>query len=446
MRIARLASSRGLALSLALLFGSLGGCAPADGAGEENGHGDFHESDDLGTTSAALTVAQAVGSSCTTSSVRGLSLQLVEEIQCIRPGTMESISGVSGARLGSAVIPYLQRPAAQALRNAIARRGGAMYVNSALRTLPQQYLLYRWYRAGRCGISLAAAPGRSNHETGVALDIDGYDGWRSAMSGAGYRWLGSRDPVHFDYVGGGSVDLSSLSVLAFQRLWNRAHPEDRIAEDGSYGPQTESRLVRAPGEGFPTGSTCGGGSAPDDDAGTPAPSALPAIDVSWERGADAVYTFRASPPSSVVRVEYYVDGYRIGRADRSASSDFVARYTFANEGLGRALEARGLDASGRQVALGIGYVDVGAGTGIFVRQAGEATYEIGLERAPSGVAAIEVDADDYRLTDAVSGGARSTRLAVRSAFTRLGARSIAIRTYGADGALRGTLRRTVTLR
>ena len=48
------------------------------------------------------------------------------------------------------------------------------------------------------------------------------------------------DPVHFDHLG--SPDIRGRDVLAFQRLWNRNNPNDQIAEDGDYGPATESRL------------------------------------------------------------------------------------------------------------------------------------------------------------------------------------------------------------
>jgi hypothetical protein len=55
--------------------------------------------------------------------------------------------------------------------------------------------------------------------------------------------------------------VSGLSVLAFQRLWNRNNPKDRLAEDGAYGPQTEARLARAPSAGFAIGA-CTAGAAP----------------------------------------------------------------------------------------------------------------------------------------------------------------------------------------
>ena len=63
--------------------------------------------------------------------------------------------------------------------------------------------------------------------------------------------------MHFDFAGGGTVDLSTLSVQAFQRLWNRNNPNDRITEDGSYGPATAQRLRNSPAGGFPQGSSCG---------------------------------------------------------------------------------------------------------------------------------------------------------------------------------------------
>ena len=49
-----------------------------------------------------------------------------------------------------------------------------------------------------------------------------------------------------------------LDVKAFQRLWNRNHPEDVISVDGAYGPQTEARMKLSPAAGFPKGAICGG--------------------------------------------------------------------------------------------------------------------------------------------------------------------------------------------
>lgn len=207
-------------------------------------------------------VSKAVTDSCTTESVKGLGTQLVGEIQCLRPGTMARIDDVPNTTLGSAVFPYLQAPAAAALRNVAKTRTVKLVINSALRTLPQQYLLYRWYQTRRCGIGLAASPGRSNHESGVAVDVNDNAGWRTGFQGNGWRWLGSSDPVHYDYTAGG-VSLTGLSVRAFQRLWNRNNPADRIAEDGAYGTATETRLARSPIGGFPIGPSCPDGGTTD---------------------------------------------------------------------------------------------------------------------------------------------------------------------------------------
>ncbi len=259
------------------------------GAGCSSDPSSEHESDEpVGVTSDALSgtdpVSAAVAQSCTTAVARGLATQLVAEIQCMRPDTLAPIDKIPGLSLGSAVFPYLQKPAASALVAAQKARGTTMTINSALRALPQQYLLYRWYQTGRCGISLAASPGTSNHESALAVDIEDNAGWRSAMTAQSFRWLGASDPVHYDFIGGGAVDLRGLSVKAFQRLWNRNNPADLLAEDGSYGPATEARLAKSPLGGFAKGALCGKpdagaveASAPKDSGTWTAPTPEPTL-------------------------------------------------------------------------------------------------------------------------------------------------------------------------
>ncbi len=271
-----------------LVFLSAVGLAACAGAPEAPGVSAAHEDDSpLGQTESALVpsdpVSKAITDSCTTSSVNGLSVQLVAEIQCLRPGTLSPIAGLPNTTLGSAVFPYLQKPAADGLRKVLSARAAPMTINSALRSLAQQYILYRWYRTGRCGISLAASPGRSNHEQGLAVDVEDNAGWRSAFLGNGFRWQGAADPVHYELASGG-VNIGGLSVLAFQRLWNRNNPTDRIAEDSAYGPATEQRLARSPVGGFPVGAVCPDAGAGDagkppmdggSDGGLPEPPAGP---------------------------------------------------------------------------------------------------------------------------------------------------------------------------
>ena len=255
---------------------SLSPLACAGGAEE---HGEDGETDVASASSALAasdTVATAVAQSCTTAAVKGLAMQLVEEIQCLRPNTFAKIDNTPGLALGSAVFPYLQTKAAQGLVAAQKARGTTMSINSALRTLPQQFLLYRWYQTGRCGIGLAASPGTSNHEGAIAVDINDTAGWRASMTNKGFRWLGASDPVHYDFVGGGTVDLRGLSVKAFQRLWNRNHPTDLVAEDGVYGSGTATRLSQSPVGGFLKGAKCNQSADAGTDAGeTDAPATTP---------------------------------------------------------------------------------------------------------------------------------------------------------------------------
>ena len=225
---------------------------------------DHFEEGALGVLKAGMTVEQAGG--CSTSIVAGLSRQLIEQINCLRPNTLEDFSRAD-IRQGAGVWPYAQRGGRAALWRAIDQRGQALSLNSALRTLPQQYLLYQWYQQGRCGIGLAARPGRSRHESGLAIDTGDWAAWRDALGANSWQWFGQNDAVHFDYRGADTVDLAGLSVLAFQQLWNLNHPEDTIDEDGAYGPQTEARLRQSPAEGFAQSGCVGPGPDPTPDQG-----------------------------------------------------------------------------------------------------------------------------------------------------------------------------------
>jgi hypothetical protein len=207
----------------------------------------------LGETSSASTVGSYEGSSCSTGSVLALSRQIADEVNCIKPGGLVKFAATSHVVItGSAVLPYLDPKARDDLFAAAA--GQVIQVNSAFRTVVQQYLLYRWYQQGRCGIPIAATPGTSNHESGRAVDVENYSGLISVLGKHGWAHDVAGDPVHFDHLA--SPDLRGQDVLAFQRLWNRNHPSDRITEDGGYGPMTEARLKQAPAEGFALGASC----------------------------------------------------------------------------------------------------------------------------------------------------------------------------------------------
>ena len=195
-------------------------------------------------------------SGCSLAAVRGLDAQIVDEMNCITPDTLVRFDDLNVELGGTSTWALLQPGARAAFGRAVNARGVTFRVNSAYRTIAQQYLLYRWYREGRCGIGLAAQPGRSNHQSGLALDVSDYPGWRPFLEAEGWDWLGAGDPVHFDYRGSGVRDIRDQAVQAFQRLHNRNNPDDQIAEDGAYGPQTEARLQAAPAEGYEVGAEC----------------------------------------------------------------------------------------------------------------------------------------------------------------------------------------------
>ena len=243
-------------LGAAAAFSLSSGCA-LQTADEPDFHGE--EEEPVASVQEKLTtVASVVSTSCSTSSVKGLSEQIVAQMNCNVPNSMAQVPSRPNLTMGSAVFPFMQSPAKNALVKALdAHPGTNMKVNSMFRTVAAQYVLYRWYKLGKCGISLAATPGSSNHESGLAIDVSQYSTWKSALTGNGFKWLGSSDPVHYDYAGSGAKNLKGEDVLAFQMLWNLNNPGDKIDEDGSYGPQTEARLAKSPAAGFTKEPSCG---------------------------------------------------------------------------------------------------------------------------------------------------------------------------------------------
>ncbi|MGE5180655.1 MAG: D-alanyl-D-alanine carboxypeptidase family protein [Acidobacteriota bacterium] len=207
----------------------------------------------LGEELSASTVGDYGASGCSTAVVLGLSRQIADEIGCEHPGAFVAFSASSSITLtSSAVLPYLEDDAAADLQSVAANH--PLQINSAFRTIAQQYLLYRWYQQGRCGITAAATVGHSNHESGRAVDLSNWSSRVSNMAAYGWRHDVPGDSVHFDHTA--SDDIRGEDVTAFQTLWNRNNPDDPIAVDGSYGPQTEARLRAAPATGFAQGASC----------------------------------------------------------------------------------------------------------------------------------------------------------------------------------------------
>ncbi|HUQ08188.1 MAG TPA: NBR1-Ig-like domain-containing protein [Kofleriaceae bacterium] len=214
---------------------------------------------ELATWELASEVGDYETTSCATAVVIELSRQIAAEVDCMAPGQLVPFAEGNGIVFaGSAVLPYVSETAREDLYAAVtAGAGTSLQVTSAYRTVVQQYLLYRWFQLGRCGITAAATPGSSNHESGRALDVSNYSAWIATLGDHAWDHSVPGDPVHFDHTQ--SPDIRGTDVLAIQRLWNRNHTDDPIAEDGDYGPDTEARLVVAPAEGFPQGAICAPG-------------------------------------------------------------------------------------------------------------------------------------------------------------------------------------------
>jgi N-acetylmuramoyl-L-alanine amidase len=189
-------------------------------------------------------------SECETSSVKGLDLQLLYQINLIKPGLLVRIDDIPDLILGSSVHPWVQAGVRKCLINALkARSGVKMTINSAYRTIVGQQLLRSHYENKRCNIVAAAPPGKSNHNNASAIDIEDANEWKDALSRNGFKKLGDFDPMHYDCTLG-TIDMTSVSITAFQQLWNLANPRNKLTVDGQMGQLTTTRLKNAPIEGF----------------------------------------------------------------------------------------------------------------------------------------------------------------------------------------------------
>ena len=136
-------------------------------------------------------------------------LQVLEKIIADVPGTLTRISHPLIICEGRQNNSYLQTQAYKDLVEVIEDRDEKLVINSCLRTVMQQHMLHVQFGRGICGITAAALPGQSNHNSGLAIDVADPESWKSTMQKHNWKWIGSFDPWHYDYRGGG-VDLGEL--------------------------------------------------------------------------------------------------------------------------------------------------------------------------------------------------------------------------------------------
>jgi N-acetylmuramoyl-L-alanine amidase len=189
---------------------------------------------------------------CSTGGLRGLNNQVIWVMRKLKPGCLQRIEHPK-LSLEPEVLPVMQAAAAKALLKFADSlpAGNQITINSIFRPITAQCLIWDWYCHGKCGIPLAAKPGRSSHGSGLAIDIDEPYKWLPELAKYKFFHTYSNDAPHFDYGGTDGDDLRALGIRAFQRLWNLANPNSKIDEDGTMGDRTLDKVLGSPCEGFP---------------------------------------------------------------------------------------------------------------------------------------------------------------------------------------------------
>lgn len=192
---------------------------------------------------------------CGTAGLHGLDRQIISVMNELIPNVLVDFSDLDIRPAGPEVHPFVQPTAKAGLKRAIQKGGRPLKLNSTYRTIAQQFVLFRQRQQRRCNRGLVAFPGKSNHQSGLAIDTPDFIFWKSFLPNHGWRHFGPDDQVHFDFRGGGTRDIKDIAVEAFQKLWNRNNLTDQIAEDGDIGSirsETIKRLLKCPVEGFGT--------------------------------------------------------------------------------------------------------------------------------------------------------------------------------------------------
>jgi len=189
---------------------------------------------------------------CSTEKVAPLAKQIAQTLIASLPAAEVIDISAHVEIVGGSTLPYLQRAAGEALIAAINEAGRKPRLVHALRTLPQQFVVHYQYIHHRCGITLAASPGTSPHERAIAIDIEDHQSWIDVLKHHNWVWRGPADRPHFNFHGPQDADFGIAEIKAFQQTWNDHNPGDLLKVDGSYGPNTESKLLLAPIAGWTT--------------------------------------------------------------------------------------------------------------------------------------------------------------------------------------------------
>lgn len=188
----------------------------------------------------------------------GLSNQLVDAINCLRPGSLSSIPDGNWQMLSPLRPALVDARGVDDLLTAASEGGEMMTIRWAYRDIGIQHLFYLWTLKG---CDFAAPPGLSNHQNGLSVDLDDPAYWSGIMPTHGWESNLPTDRPHFDYVLAEDEGMATLSILAFQALWNHNRSDERpaLALTGEFDAETEAALNQTPLNGFELGLCEGDG-------------------------------------------------------------------------------------------------------------------------------------------------------------------------------------------
>src|SRR5260370_1559379 len=128
-----------------------------------------------------MNVEELASTECSTEKLAPLARQIAQTLIASLPAT--DIIDISDHVdiVGGSTLPYLQRTAGEAFIAAINEAGRKPQLVHALRTLPQQYMVYYQYIHHLCNIPLAPSPGTSPHARAIAIHLQDPESWRKCL-------------------------------------------------------------------------------------------------------------------------------------------------------------------------------------------------------------------------------------------------------------------------
>ena len=135
----------------------------------------------------------------------------------------------------------------QAIEESI-RLGIQFFITSTVRSFAEQLRLFLRFKAGQSRFP-AAAPGKSTHQLGIAVDLvpkdpSALDDVVELMFRHGFKWAGPRDRVHFTHQGRTPDQRARVARRAVRRGIRPAVPSDTPGRP--VGPPSRARFPVLP--------------------------------------------------------------------------------------------------------------------------------------------------------------------------------------------------------